>query len=188
MGKVYVIRHATTEANLSGEIVKHYDSFDIIPFNVEEWFLKVGHHLPKEVFVMCSPAKRCQQTAKAIFGREPNVTSDFLKEFECYLNGKKFWEISEEEFNEITKMDKKEIDKRFENILSILPEDIDVVLVTHGFFTRALYSYLKKDGDSPYSIMNSKNFKFSNLDMLVLDEFRNIENVYRFKEPIVRGN
>lgn len=187
MGKIYVIRHATTQANLSGDLVKHYDSYDILPFNVEEWFLKVGHNLPEKFSIFCSPAKRCQQTAKALFGDKEIITTDCLKEFECYLSGRKFWEITEEEFDKVTMMKKENINRRLEISLGLLPRNEDIVLVTHGFYTRALYSYLNKDGDTPYTIMNSKNFKFSNLDMMVINEFRNVENVYRFKDPIIRG-
>lgn len=34
-----------------------------------------------------------------------------------------------------------------------------------------------------YDIINSKNFRFNNLDLMILDTLKNTTEVYNFKEP-----
>ena len=182
--RFFYIRHAPTEANMSGDMVKDYDSFSIMPFDANKWYSKVGKNLPKDFKLFVSPAKRCQETAKALFPTHEYKILNSLEEFDCsVLNGKKFWEISEEEFNQITKFDKKQMFERCKTMLIEIANnafiDDNVVIIGHGFYGRLLCSYWMEDNDSVYNILNSKNFQLRNLDM-VYSVDKEIKSVYRW--------
>ena len=85
--KLYFIRHAPTEANLSGSMVNGYDNANIIlqkkPLDWEE---KVGKYIPKRDYILTSPVKRCIQTCELIFGKKPLATLDDFGEFEEILS------------------------------------------------------------------------------------------------------
>ena len=184
--RIYYIRHAPTEANLSGEMVKDYNSYSILLFDAKKWHEKVGINLPKDFKLFVSPAKRCQETANVLFPKHEFKILNSLEEFDCSaLNGKKFWEISEKEFNQITQFDKKEMLERCIEMLCEVADNSNIydniVLIGHGFYGRMLCSYWREDNDSVYDILNSKNFQLRNLDMVCSVDNKEIKNVWRWK-------
>lgn len=188
----YFIRHAKTEANISGSMVKDYSSYGILPFNNEAWYLKVGNNLPKDFVVYTSPSKRCIETAKALFGNYNGVL-DNLKEFDCSgLGEEKFWEISEERFNQLVHLNREDMESRimlmFKELYKQIPEGTEnIVLVTHGMYTRFLYTMLNRTNETPYEVINSKNYKFGNLDMLVWKNNPREIKTFNFEKIIERG-
>lgn len=191
--KVYFIRHAPTKVNLTGEMMNRYDEFGaIIPFDVDVWQNNVGKFIDWDTVgaVWTSSAIRTIQTAQAIIGGDIEIDiNKNLNEFDCSgLGDKKFWEVSEEEFNTLTKLDGKacrfQIAKLFDEIADWIEEnDKDLVCITHGMFTRLMYTVLTNNGDhSMYDIINSKTFQFRNLDMLTAKVVRGtlvFDNIYR---------
>ena len=193
---LFIIRHAPTEANLSGDLVKNYDSFDIIAFDTEKWWSKVGQFLPKdgEYEIFCSPAKRCINTAKFIFPDKNVIVTPKLSEFDCSgLVGKKFWEISEQEFDECSGLNKNNMNIRISDaIVETMGTDIreflkskktnyrNIIWVTHGLFGRTTYSFYNHTTDTPYELINSKNIQFKNLDMMKIEPSTGKTEIYRF--------
>lgn len=182
--RFFYIRHAPTEANINGEMVKDYNSYSILPFDTDKWHKEIGVNLPSNFKLFVSPAKRCQETASALFPNHEYKVLNSLEEFDCsVLNGKKFWEISEEEFNKLTKFDKeKMIDKCATMLCEIADNayfDDDIVIIGHGFYGRFLCSYWRGDNDSIYNILNSKNFQLRNLDM-VYSKQKEIKSIWRW--------
>ena len=181
--RIFYIRHAPTEANLTGSLVKNYSEYDILPFDKEKWFKEIGVNLPKEFKLFTSPSKRCIQTAKALFPDKPFTILKELKEFDCSCLEKNFWEVSEEEFTKKTHITKDIVENILTDFLIKLNStayiDDDVVVVGHGFYGRLLYSYWNGDEDTPLEILNSKNFKFKNLDMMYV-KMAEVKEVYRF--------
>ena len=167
---LYFIRHAPTEANINGNMVKNYDAYNIMPFDAVRWHNTVGKFLPKDFKLFCSPIKRCKQTLEVLFPGIKYTTLETLREFDCSaLNGKNFWEMSEEEFYKLVPLTKDIIEYQMENLLWDLVANGDpenVVIIGHGFFGRCLYSYWNNDDDTPFEILNSKNYQFKNLDMM----------------------
>lgn len=182
--RLFFIRHALTEANKSGSMVKNYNSYSILPFDKNEWWNKIGKDLPKDFKIVSSPQKRCLETAKELFGNKPIRIFENLDEFDCNsLGDKKFWEISEEEFNSLTHLTKEDMIKKYMNfvddfIRNYKIED-NVVCISHGFYIRGLKSFWDNEKDSPYELINSKNFEFKNLDMLELGK-SGTKKVWRF--------
>lgn len=59
------------------------------------------------------------------------------------------------------------------------------VAVSHGMVIRYLYHYInKKPGISAYEVINSKGFRFSNLDLLVVDTEQMCTEAYHWRDPI----
>ena len=52
MAKLYFIRHAMTDANQSGSMVKNYDDTHILPFDVEDWKKRIGKHINYDKMTM----------------------------------------------------------------------------------------------------------------------------------------
>ena len=193
--KIYFIRHAPTEANVSGEMVKDYDSYDIIkPLDDKTWHEKVGIHIrnmgkddydeddiisARNYYIYCSPTTRCISTARYLFPH-PNKAdnqwiyqSDGLKEIDCSgLGDLKFWELSKEEFDARVHPDLDTFDKNLTKYLKELADECfqyghDLICVTHGMYVRYLYNKLTGKGDKTlYDLINSKTFQFYNLDMM----------------------
>ena len=183
--KIFYIRHASTKANLDGEIVKDYDKYDIVDFDKEEWFKKVGKHLPKNFKLFTSPVKRCMQTAEILFPGKHYETIEELKEFDVSPlteAGLKFWEIDEQTFEEKVFLSKTDVYHRWVNALieieSYNHNTEDVVIIGHGFYGRLIRSLYEKDEDTPFEILNSKNFQLRNLDMMEI-QFSQVQNVWR---------
>lgn len=194
--KLYFIRHAPTPANFVGAMIKNYNETSIINEEPIGWKEKVGCHLPElniNTPIITSPALRCQQTAKLLFDRVPDIILKELDEFDCSgLGDKKFWEITEEEFCDCVKLNsndmEKQIDLLFDTCYSLNTtfQNINhIICISHGMVIRYIYHYLTgRKNATPFDIINSKNFKFANLDMLVYDTDTKTIEVYNYKEPI----
>lgn len=203
--KLYFIRHAPTLANLSGSMVPNYDQTEIIQpmqSDLDSWQERVGSHIDytnSHIFV--SHTLRARQTAelflsggtsfevnKALFAPPMISTCDNLAEFDCHgLGDKKFWEITKEEFEQLVPITTKTMRKQA-GLLDVQLRQSgykNCICVSHGMLIRYMFHYYTgRENVHPYDIINSKDFKFSHLDMMVLDTDRHYMQVYRFKEPI----
>lgn len=192
--KLYFIRHALTEANISGDLVKNYDEYDIIrPLNKELWYKRVGCHIDnyEDVSqVLCSPTLRCISTSKELFPNAEIKVDNRLKELDCSdLGNLKFWEVTREEFDSKVHVDLAAFQERQTNLLKSLSNlcffnNQDQILVTHGLFIRCLYYIISGKGDNNlYDLINSRSFKFKNLDMLectIINGKISVTGVYQF--------
>ena len=125
------------------------------------------------------------------------TTHPLLNEFDCSgLGDKKFWEITEDEFNELSGLDGDECRKQIFKLLDeisdwVTENDQDLIYITHGMFTRLLYTVLTNKGDhSMFDIINSRTFEFKNLDMLVADCYAynhgmTFDTIYRNEDKFV---
>lgn len=207
--KVYFIRHAPTEANMSGTMVKDYDSYDIIrPLDDRLWWDKVGSnirvvhsHNYSDAFhfwMLTSPATRCISTARYLFPHPSKADhewlskSEGLKELDCSgLGDLKFWEVSREEFDSKVHPDLNAFDNQVTKEINDIIYDCicfnhDMICITHGLYIRYLYNKLTNLGDDNlYDLINSKTFQFYNLDMMecsISDGKMKVDNIYRFKD------
>lgn len=184
--RLFVIRHAPTEVNRDGVMVKDYDSFGILPFDKELWWRTVGANLPKDIVIFTSPVLRTQQTAQKLFaGRCVHILEE-LRDFDCSgLADKKFWEISEEEFEKDTGLNRTILNDRVEDIIYSLIDKVDinanVVLITHGYTGRAILNYYHQTNLTALDILKSKLIEFSNLDMFEI-EHAEIKNTWKFNQ------
>lgn len=190
--KFYFIRHWRTKFNLSGKMVKNYDDVDIISDKPESWEEKVGKFIPNRDYILTSPIKRCIQTCELLFDKKPTATLPEFGEFDCSGIGKrKFWEMTEKEFEKYVPLTAEDMEKRANNIFLVMPHYLkcegktDCVVISHGMVIRYLYHYLTGNkGISPYKVINSEGFSFSNLDLMIYDtETKEIE-IHRYDEPI----
>lgn len=190
MESLFYIRHAPTQANLVGDIVKDYDSYSIVDFDIEKWKKEIGSHIPNNFKLFVSPAKRCKETAEKLFPGKEYEVLDELKEFDVSgLGSLKFWEITEEQFNKLVNLTKYQTFCRIRTALKHISKNVDyhaeaAVIIGHGFYGRLLKdAYDGKTLDSSTTvlgILNSKYFQFRNLDMMEIEN-ANIKKVYRFK-------
>lgn len=190
--KFYFIRHWRTKFNLSGKMVKNYDDVDIISDKPEGWEEKVGKFIPNRDYILTSPIKRCIQTCELLFNKKPTATLPDFGEFDCSGIGKrKFWEMTEKEFEKYVPLTAEDMEKRASAIFQVMPHYLkcegktDCVVISHGMVIRYLYHYLSGNkGISPYKVINSEGFSFSNLDLMIYDtETKEIE-LHRYDEPI----
>lgn len=190
--KFYFIRHWRTKFNLSGKMVKNYDDVDIISDKPEGWEEKVGKFIPNRDYILTSPIKRCIQTCELLFNKKPTATLPDFGEFDCSGIGKrKFWEMTEKEFEKYVPLTAKDMEQRAHSIFQVMPHYLqcegktDCVVISHGMVIRYLYHYLTGNKEiSPYKVINSEGFSFSNLDLMIYDtETKEIE-VHRYDEPI----
>ena len=194
--KLYFIRHAPTTANLSGKMVAGYENSDIMLLDKpEDWEEKVGKYIPEEdrKYIISSPTKRCISTAKLLFDKFPDEVSNCLGEFDCKaLGNKKFWEITKEEFEQLVFLPSSTMEKRALEIMSDMRNIIRheakvdaVICVSHGMLIRYLYHFMTNHKDvSAYEVINSVGFKFSNLDLLIIDTIKKTVEVHSYQEPI----
>ena len=190
--KFYFIRHWRTKFNLSGKMVKNYDDVDIISDKPEGWEEKVGKFIPNRDYILTSPIKRCIQTCELLFNKKPTATLPDFGEFDCSGIGKrKFWEMTEKEFEKYVPLTAEDMEKRAHTIFRVMPHYLqcegktDCVVISHGMVIRYLYHYLTGNKEiSPFKVINSEGFSFSNLDLMIYDtETKEIE-VHRYDEPI----
>jgi broad specificity phosphatase PhoE len=175
---IYFLRHAPTLANMTGEIVKDYNSYGILSLEnniIENWKKEVGVYLPNNFKIVCSPQKRCIDTAKFLFEDKPFQISTNLEEFDCSgIGNRKFWELSEEEFTISTHLFKQEMYVKIMRLLKELrskfKEEDNVVCISHGFYIRTVISYMRGMLDTPLELLCSKNIKFNNLDLYSLND------------------
>ena len=196
----YFIRHAPTYANKSGMMVNGYENADIeFHDKPEDWEDKVGKYIPDDArqLIISSPTRRCLSTAKLLFDRYPDEVTDALGEFDCKnLGHNKFWEITEERFNQLVHLPSSTMAKRAMEILTdvgnLLRKEHNtesLVAISHGMLIRYMYHFMAGNPDiSAYDIINSKGFTFSNLDLLVVDTESNLAPVaYHYSTtPMVR--
>ena len=194
--KFYFIRHAPTSANLSGSMVAGYENTDINLYDKpDDWEERVGKFIPEadRKVIVSSPTKRCISTAKLLFDRLPTEVTTSLGEFDCKaLGNKKFWEITEQEFNKLVFLPASTMEKRAKIVLHDMGNDIRhenntdaVIAISHGMLIRYIYHYVNGNASiSAYDIINSKGFPFSNLDLLIVDTVKRTVEVHYYKEPI----
>lgn len=194
--KLYFIRHAKTDANMAGEMVQNYDGSSIISYEKpEDWEEKIGIYIPNEArkYIVSSPAKRCIDTAKVLFGKYPNEISSSLSEFDCKnLGNNKFWAITKDEFEALVTLKPTEMAIKAEMILHSLANEIkhetklsQAVIVSHGMLIRYIYHYFTGHKDiSAYEVINSVGFTFSNLDLLVVDTHNKTVMAHHYSEPV----
>lgn len=194
--KFYFIRHAPTSANLSGSMVAGYENSDINLYDKpDDWEERVGKFIPEadRKVIVSSPTKRCISTAKLLFDRLPTEVTTSLGEFDCKgLGNKKFWEITEQEFNNLVFLPSSTMEKRAKIVLHDMGNSIrhenstdTVIAISHGMLIRYIYHYMNGNaGISAYDIINSKGFTFSNLDLLIVDTVKKTVEVHHYKEPI----
>lgn len=193
--QLYFIRHAMTNANLTGSMVKNYDDTHILPFDVGDWKKRIGKYIKYDKMtdlVMASPAARCRETANCIFNDAQIFPNGNLKEFDCEgLGDLKFWEIDEKTFNEKTNLTNADmalqIDLLIDNFKEVrrVCDCKKIICFSHGMVIRYIYHYFNNNKQiSPYDVINSKGFTFANLDMLHVDMKTGTTDVYRFKEPV----
>lgn len=194
--RFYFIRHAPTSANLSGSMVAGYENSDINLYDKpDDWEERVGKFIPEadRKVIVSSPAKRCISTAKLLFDRLPTEVTTSLGEFDCKgLGNKKFWEITEQEFNNLVFLPSSTMEKRAKIVLHDMGNSIrhenstdTVIAISHGMLIRYIYHYMNGNaGISAYDIINSKGFTFSNLDLLIVDTVKKTVEVHHYKEPI----
>lgn len=192
--KLYFIRHAPTKSNLTGKMVKNYDNAKIIKTDTTIWETTIGKYIPIEArnYVLCSPAKRCQQTCELLFNHKPLACMNEFAEFDCSGLGKnKFWEITREEFENLVPLKPEEMAYKAKDIFINLVKQFNYehiehcTIISHGMFIRYLYHYLIGNKDiSAYDVINSKGFKFSNLDLMIYDTETNEISVYNYKDPV----
>ena len=174
----FFIRHAPTAANYTGSMVNGYDNADIVSMEKpSDWEDRVGKFVPRDsrIPIFSSPAKRCRQTAQMLFGDAKIIENALFSEFDCAgLGDRKFWEITEQEFNDCVNVKTSDMLERahliFQEFSRQLESDYGTrtcIVVSHGMLIRYLYHYMNNNSDiSPFDVINSKGFSFSNLDML----------------------
>lgn len=132
MKHIYFIRHAPTIVDQTGEMIKDYRKININPLSKNEmylWFNNVGRYIKKFNRVYISNTTRAYETSQLLMNSKEIIVDDTLNEIDCSgLEHKKFWEISEDEFNELLKdkINLEEFDekvKRFINKLLNLNEN-----------------------------------------------------------------
>lgn len=173
--KFYFIRHATTEANLSGSMVKNYNSYDILPFDDQSWWKNIRDRVPYAHEVNVSPTLRCEHTANILFPYANVNIRQELKEFDCSgIGDEKFWEMTESQFEKKVKLSWKDMYSQTHNMFRHLCKDREVtdkiVCISHGMFIRYVYWYINSQYKvSPYKVINSIDFDFKNLDVLEVE-------------------
>lgn len=173
--KIYLLRHAQTGPNVSGEMVKDYSKCGILPQEPGYWdccrsFIN-QHVTPSNIF--CSNTLRAKQTAEMLYPDRHACTENQLDDFDCSKAGpKKFWEMSREEFDEKVHIDESKIWSTItlliEN-LARLPENS--LCITHGLLMKALYQYTEYTMDelSIYNLLTKPKKQIYNLDLMELD-------------------
>lgn len=195
--KIYFVRHAPTQCNLTGTMVNAYENSHILNIKPMNWEEKVGQYIPMDArkVVLSSPARRCVETGELLFGRMPSSVSKCLGEFDCKaLGNRKFWEITKDEFETMVKITPTQMAEKIRAILKVCRDtktdykSDSMVCISHGMVIRYLWHYFNGHPDaSAFDIINSRGFKFSNLDLLILDTNKGTCEVHNFKEPIKHG-
>lgn len=194
----FFIRHAPTEANYNGSMVNGYDNADIVSTEKpSDWEDRIGKFIYPEAreHIFCSPAKRCRQTAKMLFGDVNIIENDLFREFDCSgLGYRNFWEIDEAEFNRCVDVTNEDMLLRAATILNGFGRQLErdygirsCVIVSHGMLIRYMYHYIIGHKHiSPFDVINSRGFKFANLDMLkvVSEPLGRDVLAYHFKPPV----
>ena len=172
MKKIYVIRHAESEANAAMDLdnpTYYYDAK--ITVKGEEQAIKAREDLKKIQFdtYICSPLTRTMQTFSIIFpgkkplleplireqlyhscdvGRQPNILKKEFPEFD-FSNLNKYWWNNDEPINEkkIVKENFNDIKIRLDKFKSWLNtnDSSTIALVSHGTFLSQITGYLMEN-------------------------------------------
>lgn len=193
--KIYFIRHAPTLANMSGSMVPNYSSTEIIKPTQEEidlWQERVGQHIDyTNAHIYVSPTTRAVQTADTFLttsGVDSTVIGP-LAEFDCSgLGDLKFWKITKKVFEEyvptVTSLSMCYQAANLDIVLRSSGFD-NCICVSHGMLIRYMFHFYSGRWDvHPFDIINSKDFTFSHLDMMVLDTKAQRIELHRYKEPV----
>ena len=173
--KIYLLRHAQTGPNVSGEMVKDYSKCGILPQEPGYWdccrnFIN-QYVTPNAIF--CSDTLRAKQTAEMIYPDRHACTENQLVDFDCSKAGpKKFWEMTREEFDEKVHIEESEIWSTITLLidnLAKLPENS--LCITHGLLMKALYQYAEYPMDeiSIYNLLTKPKKQIYNLDLMGFD-------------------
>jgi broad specificity phosphatase PhoE len=99
--------------------------------------------------------------------------------------------MTEKQFEKYVPLTAKDMENRAHSIFQVLPNYLemekitDCVVVSHGMLIRYLYHYLTGNKEiTPFKVINSEGFTFSNLDLLVYDTTTKEIEVHRYEEPI----
>lgn len=170
---IYVIRHGETDMGKNKIIATESE-----PLNNKgmEQAINVGKELEKLDInlIYCSPIERAKHTLK-LFNLDksiPIVIEDRLKEREMGiyervpfkdLDWEVFWSYnSEEKYNKLESM--KSVYKRVNNFLNELKakqNSKNILLVTHGGVSRAIYWYFNKIDNSLFTCENCRIYKYN---------------------------
>jgi len=188
MKRIYFIRHAPTVYNLNGTMTFGYNDvpiLDITEKEVRKWHTKVGKFLPNEAFrLYVSPAYSCLQTAEKLFPDIDALKMSEAENFDCsHLFDKKFWEISQIEFETLVSISSFDMARRTEEFFKIceLSSSKNIVVIGHGMMGKYLWHYMHGNKTiSTYDIINSTCFKFFPLDMLTINLTLDQVNVCRY--------
>lgn len=173
-------------------MVKNYDDADIIDEKPVNWEEKVGQYIPNRSYILSSPVKRCIQTCEMLFDQAPRAILKDFGEFDCSGIGKrKFWEMTKEQFEKYVPLTAKDMEKRADVIFNMMPKCLenekitDCIVISHGMLIRYLYHYLTGNKNiSPFQVINSEGFTFSNLDLMIYDTNTKQIEVHRYDEPV----
>jgi len=193
---IYLIRHALTEANLAGSMVKNYDEYPIIDFDVEKWYEKAPQELKNIKKVYISDTLRTRQTAEKLFPNAEIKVFKWLNEFDCSgLGDKKFWQITEEEFNQLVDLSPELIYGQCFHAairMDYINDNYgDAIYIGHGMKMRALIRFFKlgfqyknfKFGPkefNAYRLINSLDEDFKNLDICSIDLNNEIIDIIKY--------
>lgn len=133
--------------------------------------------------VYVSPTLRCEHTANILFPYANVNIMQELKEFDCSgIGDEKFWEMSEKDFAKKVNLTWNDMFNQTAKMFKTIDIDAgtdgktEAVCVTHGMFIRYVYWFINNQPKtSPYKVINSIDFDFKNLDVLVVD--------YNFRLP-----
>ena len=180
--KIYLLRHAQTGPNVSGEMVKDYSKCEILPQEPEYWETCrsfINQYLkPTQIF--CSNTTRAKQTAFMLYPDMPVNTGNQLDDFDCSNAGpKKFWEMTKEEFDRKVDISYDKILSTIDNLLhnlSNLPDNS--LCITHGLLMKALYqrAHYPLQKISLYDLLTKPKKQIYNLDLMEIlieiDDFK----------------
>lgn len=192
--RIFLIRHAPTEANLTGLMAQNYGDVPILPVDALElkrWKVDVGDNIPDgKTRLYVSPSYRCRQTASLLFPDLEAMDCSELREFDCSgIGTAKFWEMTQLEFESKVHFSSFDMGYQASNFLqvcSLTGPDI-IIGISHGMFIRYMFHYMTGNRDiAPYDVINSKGFRFGNLDMLEINMEEVSVTPYYFNKPIER--
>lgn len=188
MKTMYLIRHAPTEANVNGSMVKNYEETSILPFDAYNWQKTFRTAINYVDGVFTSNTIRAKETAAELFPFHDIRTLEYLNEFDCSgLGDKKFWEISEDEFKDLVDLTendmRRQVKKLFDWFLNGYYEIC--ACVSHGMFIRYVCDSLQGLDCTPYSVINSKNTKVANLDVVRIDWSNHKDGNYEMSNLIL---
>lgn len=188
MKTMYLIRHAPTEANLNGSMLKNYEATHILNFDVLKWQNTYKDIIKYVDGVFTSETVRAKETANALFPFHDIKTLNYLNEFDCSgLGDKKFWEITETEFNDLVDLTADDMQRQVKKLFDWFVNGYfeRCACVSHGMFIRAVCDIIQDVDYTPYTVINSENTKIANLDVVQIDWHRTNDGQYEIANCLV---